>query len=279
MLWNAKNGTVSIYGRTMNYISFGKGDKNLILLLGLGDGFQTVQGMAYWMAWGYRIYARDYRVYMFSRCNELPEGFTTRQMAKDQALAMEALGIERADIVGISQGGMIAQYLAVDYPQKVDKLVLAMTCARQSFMSRNLIAGWIELARKQEYKKLMIDTAEKSYSRKHLRFYRLLYPFLGLYRTAKDFSRFIIQASSCLNHDAYLELDKIQAPTFVIGGGQDDIVGAIAFLEMVDRIPDCRPVHIYPDLGHAAYEEAPDFHQRILAFLKMEPAEGQFRLA
>ena len=65
MLWNAKNGTVSIYGRTMNYISFGKGDKNLILLPGLGDGFQTVQGMAYWMAWGYRIYARDYRVYMF----------------------------------------------------------------------------------------------------------------------------------------------------------------------------------------------------------------------
>ena len=170
MLWNAKNGTVSIYGRTMNYISFGKGDKNLILLPGLGDGFQTVQGMALWMAWAYRIYARDYRVYMFSRCNELPEGFTTRQMAKDQAMAMDTLGIERADIVGISQGGMIAQYMAIDYPQKVDKLVLAMTCARQSFMSRSLITGWIELAKKQEYKKLMIDTAEKSYTRKYLRF-------------------------------------------------------------------------------------------------------------
>ena len=59
-----------------------------------------------------------------------------------------------------------------------------------------------------DYKNLMIDTAEGSYSERYLKKYRLLYPLLGRMGKPKDFSRFIIQAKSCIYHNAYPELDK-----------------------------------------------------------------------
>ena len=48
-------------------------------------------------------------------------------MADDQAAAMQILGIDKASVLGVSQGGMIAQYLAIDHPGMVEKLILAVT--------------------------------------------------------------------------------------------------------------------------------------------------------
>lgn len=51
----------------MDYISFGNGKDTLIMLPRLGDGLTTVRGMAAMMAVTYRMYAKDYKVYVFSR--------------------------------------------------------------------------------------------------------------------------------------------------------------------------------------------------------------------
>ena len=71
---------------------------------------------------------------------------------------------------------------------------------------------------------------------------------------------------SCLTCNAYEELDKIQCPVFVIGGMQDKVTGGEALIEIADKL-GCES-YIYNDLGHAAYEEAKDFNQRIYDFLK-----------
>lgn len=132
MFWGAKNGSVRIDNTDMAYVSFGKGNSTLIMLPGLGDGLTTVKGMAVPMAVAYRMYAKDYKVYVFSRKNGLEDGYSTKDMARDQAGAMRVLGIGRAKVLGVSQGGMIAQYLAIDYPELVEKLVLAVTSSRQN---------------------------------------------------------------------------------------------------------------------------------------------------
>lgn len=262
----AKNGSVRIGDTDMNYISFGKGNNTLIMLPGLGDGLTTVKGMAIPMAMAYRMYAKDYKVYVFSRKNNLEEGYSTRNMASDQAEAMKALGINKANVLGISQGGMIAQYLAIDHPELVEKLVLAVTSSKPNELIQGVIKKWIFMAEQKDYKNLMIDTMEKSYSEKYLNKYRLLYPILGSVGKPKDFSRFLIQAKSCINHNAYSELDKIACPTLVIGGDCDKIVGVDASRELADKIKMCE-LFIYNGLGHAAYEEAKDFHNRVLGYL------------
>lgn len=97
MLYQAKNGHLELGGTEMDYVSFGSGGEVLVMLPGLGDGLTTVRGMALPLALSYREYARDYTVYIFSRKNALPEDYSTREMAADQAAAMEKLGISRAN--------------------------------------------------------------------------------------------------------------------------------------------------------------------------------------
>ena len=123
---NAKNDILTIGNSQMEYIRFGTGKKVLIMLPGLGDGLRTMKGTALPFALMYRIFAKDFTVYAFSRLNDLPEGYTTRDMAQDQKEAMDQLGIAKAHIFGVSMGGMIAQHLAADYPEVVDKLVLPL---------------------------------------------------------------------------------------------------------------------------------------------------------
>ena len=106
MLWNAKNGEAAVGSTKMSYVSFGWGDRILILLPGLSDGLTTVKGKALLLAKSFKLFFEKYTVYMFSRKNNMPEQYSIREMAADQALAMNALGIGKASVMGVSQGGI-----------------------------------------------------------------------------------------------------------------------------------------------------------------------------
>lgn len=266
MFYHAKDGTVRVGNASLDYITFGNGKKNLVMLPGLGDGLTTVKGKALILAMSYRIYAKEYTAYIFSRKADLPDGYTTREMARDQAMAMTALGIQQADVIGISQGGMIAQYLAIDHPALIGRLILAVTASKPNEIIQKVVGRWIQMAEEGNYKDLMIDTAEKSYSDRYLKRYRFLYPLLGCIGRPESFCRFLIQAASCIHHNAYPELPKIACPTLIIGGGCDKIVGPAAASESAEKIKGSE-LFIYKALGHGAYEEAKDFHKRCLDFL------------
>ena len=266
MLWDARNGRVRLGGTDMDYVAFGHGEKALAVLPGLSDGLATVKGKALLLAPPYRRYFDAYTVYMFSRKNGMPKGYSIWDMAADQAAAMAALGLERACVLGVSQGGMIAQALAIGFPERVGKLVIAVSAARAGDMSRRCVTGWIEMARRGDHRALMIDTAEKSYSEAYLRKYRRLYPMLGCLGRPKSYARFFANAEAVLGFDASGELGRVACPTLILAGEEDRIVGAEASRELHERIPGSR-LHVYPGLGHAAYEEAPDFNARVFGFL------------
>lgn len=267
MFYNAKNGKLKIDDTEMEYICFGKGEKTLIMIPGLGDGLKTVKGLAIPFAMLYKQYAHEYTVYVFSRKNKLKEGFTTREMASDLITAMDILGIKKASIIGISQGGMIAQYIAIDAPNKVEKLVLAVTLCKPNETSQRVIGDWIKMAESNEYGNIFIDIAEKSYTEKRLRMYRLCYPLLTRYTKPKDLTRFIIQAYACITHHAKAELDKIKCPTLVIGGDADQIVGSESSSELAEGIKNSQLI-LYSGMSHGLYEEASDFNTHVLTFLK-----------
>ena len=266
MLWNAKNGRVEINGSEMFYVSFGKGKRILIILPGLSDGLATVKGKALLLAAPYVKYLDQYTVYMFSRRDPIPEKYSIGEMAADQAAALKKLGIGKCCVLGVSQGGMIAQYLSISYPEMVEKLVLAVSAPRANEISRKCIEKWISLAKKGDHKALMIDTAEKSYSEMYLKKYRKLYPVIGLIGRPKNYRRFLTNAGAILSFDASTELDKISCPTLIIAGSDDRIVGPEASYEMHAEIAGSE-LFVYDGLGHAAYEEAPDFNERVFSFL------------
>ena len=169
MLFHAKNDTLRLCCGEMDYICFGTGKKNLLILPGLGDALQTVKGTALPMALMYRIFGKEFTVYAFSRKQPLPEGYTTRDMARDQAEAMTALGLEKADVFGVSMGGMIAQYLAIDFPEKVGKLILAVTCARTNPILEASVSEWIALAKQGNHSAFMDSNLRRIYSEAYYR--------------------------------------------------------------------------------------------------------------
>ena len=264
---HAKNGCLRLAAGEMDYIRFGGGERTFVMLPGVGDGLKTVRGMALPFALLYRQLAKDFTVYVFSRRRELPRHMTTREMAADLSEAMDTLGLNEAAVVGVSQGGMIAQWLALDHPDKVRKLVLVVTLARPNDTVREAIAVWTELAERGDYRGIMLDTAERSYSEKRLKLARAEYRLLGCVGKPKSFERFLTQAESCMTHDAYGELDRITCPTLVIGGTDDRIVTGEASVEIAGRIPGSE-LYLYEDLGHGLYEEAPDFLERVADFCR-----------
>ena len=266
MLNNAKNGEVAVGNSIMDYVVFGAGTEPLIILPGLSDGLRTVRGTAKKQARTYRAYAKRYRVYIFSRKHDLHKGYTTRDMARDQAKAMDALGIGKANVLGISQGGMIAQYLAIDRPDLVKKLVLAVTLCRPNKTVYRTISRRIDWAKESDYHPIVVDTIETSCSLSRRKLYRPFYPFIGRTGAPDDFTRFLIHADACLNHDSSAELHRIDCPTLVIGGDSDRNIGEGTSEELAERIHRSE-LHIYPGLGHAAFLEAEDFMPRVLDFL------------
>ena len=267
MLWNAQNGVLNFPGTQMECIRFGSGEKILIMLPGLGDGLRTMKGTAIPFAAMYRMFARDFTVYAFSRKNHIPQGYTTRDMARDLMVAMKALKIEKAHIFGVSMGGMIAQHFAADYPEMVDKLVLTVTCSRPNPILIGAVKEWMELAEQGDHTALMESNLRRIYTPAYYRRNRWMIPVVGKLTKPKSYERFLRQAEACLTHYSYHTLANITAPTLVIGGEADNCLGADASREIAQMIPGA-VLKMYPGQGHGVYEEEKGFNREVLRFLK-----------
>ncbi len=260
-----KNGCVSVGDTDMYYASFGKGNKTLIVLPGLSDGLSTVKGKALLLSSPYKKFFEKYTVYMFSRKNNMPEGYTIRDMADDQALAMKALGIANACVMGVSQGGMIAQYIAVYHPEVVQKLILVVTAPYANEIAKDAVNSWISMAEAGDHESLMVDTAERTYSRAYLDKRRKLFPLIARFTKPMNYDRFLKNANAILEFDAREELSGITAPTLIMAGDEDHIVGNDAPYEFKQNIGNSE-LCIYKGLGHGLFEEARDFYNKVYDF-------------
>ena len=262
-----KNYELHILDDRYDAVSFGSGKENLVMIPGLGDGITTVRGKALLGSLLYRRYGKKYKVTIISRKNALESDATTESMARDQYYAMQALGIEKAHIMGVSMGGMIAQHLAADHPEMVDKLILVVTGPNAGTLAQENIGRWIGFAEMGAFLGLMIDITEKAHPEKYLKKRRPLYPYMGSAAKKLDIDRFTIQARACVSHNAMDRLEKIQAPTLVIGGGKDRTLGEEGS-QLLHRYICGSVLKIYEDQGHALYEDEPDFHKTVLSFLE-----------
>ncbi|MCR4787681.1 MAG: alpha/beta hydrolase [Lachnospiraceae bacterium] len=262
---NIKNNSVKIGNTEMYYASFGSGSRPLVILPGLSDGLATVKGKAMLLYHPYKKFLNDFTVYMFSRKNEMPEGYSIRDMARDQAEAMKKIGIEKAILMGVSQGGMVSQYIAIDYPEMIEALILVVTAPYANDVATGAVSSWIDMAEKGDHLSLMVDTAEKMYSDKYLEKNRKIFPVMARFTKPKDYTRFLRNANAILGFDARDELSKIFCPTLIISGDDDNTVGNDAPYEFEKAIPN-NTLYIYKGLGHSLFEEAKDFYDRVLDF-------------
>ncbi len=114
-------------GLRLHYEEIGTGP-TLVLLPGLGMRAEHWAPHLPLLAANRRVIALDVRGGAESDCPNGP--YETREMAEDTALALDSLGIERTDVLGVSMGGFVAQWLALNHPERVARMVLALTALR-----------------------------------------------------------------------------------------------------------------------------------------------------
>lgn len=257
-----KSHTIAVGGTVVDCVSFGRGDKALVILPGLS--VKDVKSAAGALALMYRGFGREYRVYIFDKPRQVSRDCDIASLTEATAAAMRALDIEGAAVLGVSMGGMIAQELAINHSRLVGKLALALSASRVNPTMEEAVHTWLRLMERGAYPAFARDMFERMYSPGYLERYDPFMPILSRLSKPKDEVRFCRLARACLTVDTYGRLGEIRCPALVIGAAEDKVVSAEAARELAGGI-GC-PLHMYAHLGHAAYEEAGDFNRIVLDF-------------
>ena len=263
--------TVRTENMEMKYFRFGSGKKNFVILPGLS--LKSVTESADAVAAAYQCFEKEYTVWLFDRRTDLPKVYPVREMAADTAKAFDALGISDAYIFGASEGGMIAQFIAIDRPDLVHAMVLGSTASRlpaktgtadKTDSNTDGIGEWIRLAESKDVKGLTLSFAQMVYTPAFFEQYKDLILQSADGVTEEDLNRFLILARGTEGMNAYDELDQIRCPVLALGAADDRVLGAAASEEIAKKL-GCS-CYIYENYGHAVYDEAPDYKDRIVSF-------------
>ena len=250
----------------MNYFRFGSGQKTLVILPGLS--IQSVMGSAQAVADEYAVMKDDFTVYLFDRRAELPPRYRICDMARDTAKAIETLGLRDIYLFGASQGGMIAMQIAIEHPALVRKLALGSTAADASAADTGVLQKWIDLALAKDRVNLYLAFGRVIYPSGVFAQYRDALAAAGQSVTDQELARFVTLARGTEGFNVTAKLSGIACPVLVLGAADDAVLGAQSTWQIVRELGDRADFryYIYDGYGHAAFDTAPDYRERLYHF-------------
>ncbi|WP_454914653.1 alpha/beta fold hydrolase [Xanthobacter sediminis] len=248
--------TTSNDGIVLDYQVSGEGPP-LLLISGL-SAQRPFWGLARPLLAGFTLIEFDNRDIGKSALASGP--YTVADMARDALAVLDAAGVGRAHVVGHSMGGVIAQELAVAAPGRVDRLVLANTCARQDLYTRETLRLLGELRRLVD-DELVFGAALTSFvlgehTLKRNALYALVQASLdaGLEQPRDAFLR---QLDACAGADTLDRLNGIRAPTLVLYSDGDRLFSSAMAREIASSIPAGADLDEIVDSGHCPMVEQP----------------------
>ena len=260
---------VQVNGITMNYDQQGTGEP-LILIPYLAADYACYAFQVADYAKHYNCISIDLRG---AGETDKPEGtYSTELYADDVASFMQALGIQRAHIAGLSLGAATGMWLAAKYPEKVKSLSLHSAWPKTDAFLKVVVEGWQAIAKELESvpEMVILGIFPWCYTPE---LYADKPDYIGALsdfvrgRPAQPLDAFMRQSNAVIAHDADAQLGKIQAPT-QITFGQHDMVTSTRFADRLQTIKQSELV-IFEGCAHAPiYEKVEEFNQTTLEFLK-----------
>ena len=260
---------VRVNGIELHYEESGSGDP-VVMIMGFGGDHQ---------AWAFQVpaFAEGYRVITFDNRgagqSEGPDvAYSTRMMADDAVGLLDVLRIERAHVLGVSMGGMIAQEVALNHPRRVRSLQLHCTYARPDQYMLALMEAWRSIRTKATVEEWMRTVALWLFAP---RTYQERSDFVeAIIQTALanpypfSLTGFLRQGDAIRAHDTLDRLPTLACPTLVSVGTDDILVPPRFARQIASTIPKAQ-LRTFPDLGHAYFWEDPTaFNTMCLDFLK-----------
>lgn len=261
--------TVCTNGFEMEYARFGTGARPMVIIPGLA--IKSVMKSAASLQVPYKIFTEDYTLYFFDRRKDAELGYSLEDMARDQVLALQALGLTDVALYGVSQGGMVAQHIAANHPELVWKLVLGCSTSKAEPEQLEVIGNWTRLARAHDREGLVDAFIRDCFSVKFAeRYGRAL---RAMYRDVSEaeMDRFAIFSHECDSVDTREDLGKIKCPVLVLAASDDRVVLPVASEKIVERLK-AAGIHyefqMFEGFGHAAFDELKEYKSRIYEFLQ-----------
>jgi pimeloyl-ACP methyl ester carboxylesterase len=192
-----------------------------------------------------------------------PAPYTCAQLAADAIALLDALEIERADVFGMSLGGMIAQEVALEWPERVDRLVLGCThCGLDHAARPDRDAGRAFAMETDDWPERMRALAPFAFAAGAGP--ELLGPFVEKkVADVQDPEGYRGQIAAVLTHDTYERLPQIACPTLIVTGDGDRVIPAASSDVLHERIPGAR-LEIVAGAGHLFFLERPEESVRLL---------------
>ncbi len=242
----------------------------LLLVMGMGGSCRG------WLPLQVPAFSKAHRTLIYDHpgVGESEDGrgpVRTSALAEVAAGLLDALQIERAHVLGIFMGGMVAQELALRHPERVSRLVLVGTYARPDARRQLLLRQWRDLAKLDPPAEMIVrerliwtfsdDTLEQSdlidaMTRFHA---REPAPF-----APEVFAR---QCEACLEHDTLDRLKEIRQPTLVVCGREDRLTPLRLHQQLAEGIPDAR-LATFQGAHLTLVESAEPFNRAVLQFLE-----------
>jgi pimeloyl-ACP methyl ester carboxylesterase len=293
--WPAHLHRTEIDGRSVNYVDIGAGEREPVVFVhGLGGQWQNWLENIPRAAQERRVIALDLPGFGLS---EMPrDPITISGYARTVEALAEQLGLGRVDVVGNSMGGYVSAELAIQFPQRVDQLLLVSAAGITSASLAHapiLTLGRIATA-------IVTYTAAQDRSlaaRPKTRHGSLLFVARHPSRLKGDFAYeaffkgtgkpgFMDALRANLDYDFRERLPEIRVPTLIVWGENDSIIPVRDAHEFERLIPDSRKV-VMKDTGHVAMAERPQtFNELMMEFLRERgraadraPVEGQSQVA
>lgn len=249
---------------TMNYVRFGSGKRNLIIIPGLS--VQSILLSANAVESAFKTFEKDFSIYLFDRRNELPPFYTIYEMAEDMASVLKTLGLEHNCIFAASQGGMMTLCLAAKHPNLVEKICLGAASAKVTDFQ--IFDQWISFAKAGNAKDLYLSFGKAVYTKDVFEKSKAMLESAAKTVTRAELDRFIILASAIRDFDATRLVPQISCPALIIGSSDDKVLGhdASPAIARYMNNPNAKLV-MYNGYGHAVYDTAPDFLAQLKNFL------------
>ncbi len=260
----------NVQGLNMYYEFAGEGEP-LVLISGLGGDhldWMMTQVPAFTAA-GYRCLVFDNRD--VGQTDESPvASYTIRQFTDDTAVLLDQLDLGQAHILGASMGGMIAQELAINYPERVRSVTLVCTLSAAEPFEVHILESWKTVRRQVTLEEFFEVLGPWLFTR---RFYeqpenvQMFRQMIQENPFPQSVAGFLRQCDAVMTQDTLERLERITAPTHVIVGDEDILLPPRHSRTLAEKIPRATLTMI-PKAGHGLFWEKPmEFNQAVLDFL------------
>jgi len=245
---------------------------------GEGEPLLCVMGLAAnSLAWALQVpaFSERYKTVVFDNRDvgqsSMAEGeYEIADMAADTLVLADHLGLETFHLLGVSMGGAIAQRIALDAPERIRTLTIAVSFASGGAYARKLSEVWsarvATMSREQKVDELMLLVHSEGFFENAggVEFIRNVMLSDPNPQPADAFAR---QLSASSRHDARDELGTLSMPVHVIGAEHDILVPVWKSREIAELIPGSKFTQIDTSPHGVQVERAEDFNRAVLDFI------------